>query len=161
MLVFDGTKRDELEKWLFFSHIQDAVVELFELDEKQKVLRVSAFHPVFEEAVSLSLTGVTMTVLRGRHVSSNPDRILSVTVLHAFHFVFHGKVLEIDTGIPLVFELNSGQIAFITAAKVLVNSEKRETFFEHERWTKEEMSISIAQNEKKRKNFAKLRCHVV
>lgn len=154
MLVFDGNKRDELEKWLFFSHIQDALVELFELDEKRKVLRISAFHPVFEEAVSLSLTGATMTVLHGRRTAANPDRILSVTVLHAFRFVFHGKALEIEAGVPLVFELESGQIVLVTAAKVLADAEKRETFLSM-REGKRKMSITD-EKEKTEEEFCRV-----
>lgn len=124
MFEFDKTKRDELERWLFFSHIQDALVEKFELDEKKRVINVSAFHPVFEEVAVLSMTGAKTTVLRGKCASIHPDRILSVTVMHPFRVAFSGNDVEIDIGIPLVFEMESGQIILVTAVKVFAETRK-------------------------------------
>ena len=124
MFEFDKTKRDELERWLFFSHIQDALVESFEMNEKKRVLNVSAFHPVFEEVAVLSMTGAKATVLRGKCASISSDRILSITVMNPLRFIYNGNDVEIDTGIPLVFEMESGQIIMVTAVKVFAETRK-------------------------------------
>lgn len=60
---------------------------------------------------------------------------------------------------PLVFELESGQIVLVTAAKVLADAEKRETFLSM-REGKRKMSITDEKEKKQRKNFAELRCRI-
>ena len=124
MLAFDGTNRDELGKWLFYSHIQDAMVKSFELVKKRDVLHISAFHPVFDESVILLLTGARVIFSSGGQNREKREVILSATIIQTLPLRFNEKDFEIDAGILLMFEMTSGRMILVAAEKAYVDTGK-------------------------------------